>query len=507
MHEFNLRRAWGTWVYRLCIEHPLYLKFNFLPHMKLTLRKAWCPAVIFACLGIFNLARADGFALEDNELPNVPMHEQILKIPGDAARPVQLIATVYTPNGPGPFPLAVMNHGSDNDIKPELEPRFRFTYAAFYFLSRGYAVVLPMMRGYAGSGGHLVHKGCDYEELGHNNAMDIRAVIDYMSSQPNIDGTRIVVAGASFGGWNTLAFGALNDPRVKGLINFSGGAVTSDCPRVDAALAQAAEHYGAHTTVSSIWFYGDNDKIFAPAAWHSMYESYTTAGGKAELVAYGNFLNDAHILSGYPEGVAVWAPKVDIFLDKVGLPSKLLYPEYLPKPFPPPSNYAALDDVDALPYTNEQGKELYRAFLKREKPRVFVIATSGTVASMGGSFDPISKALNACGGGAKGCRVYAVDDHVVWTRPTPIPAPSHFATLEDVSAVPKMDEAGRRSYQKFLTAGKPRAFVIASDGGWALAALDADPVATALQSCTKVHKGCKLYAVDNEVVWPKIMSK
>ena len=44
--------------------------------------------------------------------PEAPLNESVLSVPGDPERPVTLQVTVYTPSGPGPFPLAVMNHGS-----------------------------------------------------------------------------------------------------------------------------------------------------------------------------------------------------------------------------------------------------------------------------------------------------------------------------------------------------------------------------------------------------------
>ena len=56
------------------------------------------------------------------------------------------------------------------------------------------------------------------------------------------------------------------------------------------------------------------------------------------------------MLHDYPEGMAIWVPKVDSFLARVGLPNHPVNPEYLPSPVPPPTHYAAVDDVDAVPY-------------------------------------------------------------------------------------------------------------------------------------------------------------
>src|SRR5207344_2530004 len=141
---------------------------------------------------------------------------------------------------------------------------------------------------------------------------------------------RVVVAGQSFGGWNTLAFGTLDDPRVRGLLNFAGGIADPSCPAWASRLASGAAHYGARTRVPSLWFYGDNDETFPISTWQDMHRRYVAAGGPAELVAYGRFLSDAHNMLGNREGMALWEPKVDAFLARLGLPSAPLHLQYLP---------------------------------------------------------------------------------------------------------------------------------------------------------------------------------
>jgi len=101
----------------------------------------------------------------------------------------------------GPFPLVVMNHGSSPD--PAHSPRLADNFTTYYFLSRGYAVALPLMRGYGNSTGHIVNYHCDAVAEGLAAARDISAVIDYVTPKAGIDPTRIVVAGKSIGGWHT----------------------------------------------------------------------------------------------------------------------------------------------------------------------------------------------------------------------------------------------------------------------------------------------------------------
>ncbi len=458
------------------------------------------PTLAVALFGVI-VAQCTTFAAGASITPPASMNERVLSVPGDPLRPAMLQVTILTPDGSGPFPLVVMNHGASGTNRPNLEPRYRYSFSSYYFLSRGYAVALPMMRGFSGSEGQQVFDGCNQEAVGLSNAKDIRAVVEFMSAQPYVDGSRVLVAGQSFGGWNTLAFGTLHHPRVKGLINFAGGAHISSCDSTATTLARTSEYYGAQTTIPSLWFYGDNDAKFAPPVWHAMFDRYTAAGGRAELVAYGRFMTDSHNLLGYPEGLRIWAPKVDIFLTKVGLPSKVVHPEYLPADFPPPTNFAAVDDVDAVPYLTEEGRKSYQKFLSDPMPKVFVLSATGLAGSFNGGFDPLGRALSMCQQHAQKCQVYAADDYVTWARPTPAPASTNFASIKDATALPYQSERSLKGYQKYLTLRKPKAFVIAPDGAWFFSSLGDDPLANAIGACQKEHQGCQFYAVDDLVVW------
>jgi dienelactone hydrolase len=446
------------------------------------------------------LIPAASYADESANAPTASMNEEILRIPLYSDPGISLEVTVLKPDGPGPFPLIIMNHGASG--KPSDEPRYHNTMAAYYFLSRGYAVVLPMMQGFAGSDGKQIMNGCNQEEMGLANAQDIQTVATYMLERPYIDHSSFIVAGQSFGGWNTLAFGTLPQPKLRGLINFSGGVIISNCMYTPPALIAAARHFGAKTKVPSLWFYGDNDSKWSISTWRSMYERYTGAGGKAELVPIGKFMNDSHNMLGFPESMRIWVPKVDAFLAQVGMPNQIVHPEYLPADFPPPSQFATIDDVDAVPYLDEQGRDTYRKFLTLHMPRVFVVSPGGLAATFNGGYDPLGRAMTACRERNLKCQVYAADDYVTWNRPTPAPTPTAFATVDDVAAVPFINDYGRKGYKKFLALRNPKAFVIASDGAWSAASEGDDPLKAALESCGKAHRDCRFYAVDGHVVWP-----
>jgi dienelactone hydrolase len=472
--------------------------------MSIGFRSFWVMCLVTLCFFI-KPAAAVTTSSEEAMMPDAPMHERILRIPTSDQHPLMLQATVYTPSGKGPFPLLVMNHGSDGSKSPKDNPRSTKGFSIYYFLSRGYAVVLPMMRGYAGSEGVQMGIPCDFISIGVKNALDIQSVITYMSAQPYVDGSRVIVAGQSYGGWNTLAVGTLNIPVVKGLINFSGGLSSVGCPNSVDAMVDAAGYYGARTRTPSIWFYGSNDKIFAESTWRAAYRRYTAMGGSAELVPYGKFMNDSHNLLGFPEGLAIWAPKVDAYLAKAGMPHQLLFPEYLPLPQLPATHFADINDVGAVPYIHDANRQSYQGFLKAPLPRAFVIAETGGSSWSDGGFDPLGNALSNCRKQGLKCWPYAVDNTVVWVplKVMPIPAASHFAALDNVQAIPYINDEGRETYRKFLSTPLPRVFLIGIDGSSVLTYGGVDPLGKALDACKSVSKVCMPYAIDNVVVWNK----
>jgi len=329
-----------------------------------------------------------------------------------------LETTVYKPDGDGPFPIALINHGkSPGD--PRFQARYRPAGAARWFLQRGYVVLVPMRQGFSRSEGSYSGAGCNVESNGRVQAEDVKAVLDWATAQPWADKERIVVIGQSHGGWTTLAFGALNYPGVRGLVNFAGGLRQENCVAWKQALTGSVAAYAQKTQVPSLWFYGDNDSYFGDI-YRGMHEEYQKAGGKAQLVAFGTFGSDAHLMFGSRAGQPIWQPQVEKFLAAVGLPSEPLASaaQFAAKPTlaaPPRGDFAALDDIAKVPYLKDKGREGYRSYLARRLPRGFAIAPNGAWGWASEGDDPLRRALDSCNRTGKGdCRLYSVDDGVVW---------------------------------------------------------------------------------------------
>ena len=100
------------------------------------------------------------FAHAQPSLPNeqlVRIHVTVRELFG--TKQVMLEGTTYRPNGKGPFPLAVLNHGGPRSAGDRRNARERYAQQSAWFLARGFAVVIPMRRGYAGSEGDWAEGG------------------------------------------------------------------------------------------------------------------------------------------------------------------------------------------------------------------------------------------------------------------------------------------------------------------------------------------------------------
>ena len=343
--------------------------------------------------------------------------EAVLMLPSGGFTEPELEVTVYRPPGDGPFPVLVINHGRASG-NAKLQPRYRPSLAAREFVQRGWVVVVPMRQGFSQSGGSEISAGCNVHSNGLQQARSVRRTLDWLGSQPWADVSRNVVLGQSHGGLTTLAYGTAPHPGTRLLVNFAGGLRQESCTAWQQNLVRAIGDYGAEIKLPSIWFYGDNDSYFPPFVWRGAHERYTQAGGRADLVAFGNFGSDAHSLFGSRAGVPIWLPKVLAALDSAGLPTQLVHamPVAPDLPVPPASGFAAVTDLDRVPLRTDRARAGYQAWLAAESPRAFAIhPTQGSWASAWGGERPIARALANCERFAKApCRLYAVDDAVVW---------------------------------------------------------------------------------------------
>ena len=130
----------------------------------------------------------------------------------------QIPAFVYRP-GPkfaGPRPVLVDIHGG-----PEGQTRPGFLGRLNYLIDElGIAVVFPNVRGSAGYGKSYLKLDNGFAR--EDSVKDIGALLDWIKTQPNLDASRIGVAGGSYGGYMSLATMTHFSDRLKCGIDIVG---------------------------------------------------------------------------------------------------------------------------------------------------------------------------------------------------------------------------------------------------------------------------------------------
>ena len=369
-------------------------------------------------LAAFTLANAaHGASFTPSVALDPTVNEQVVMLPvSQNGQSFQFQTTLFKPPGDGPFPLLVMNHGKDRGGSHQ-QARDRFLAMSREFVKRGYAVAVPMRKGFAGSTGSYSDYGCNMKDNGLMQADEIEAALNTLVTLPWVDRDHMLVAGQSYGGLATMAFGTRPYPGVRGLLNFAGG-LRIDGSNCDwkASLVTAFASYGAKTSLPSLWFYGQNDSFFDPALAQRLQLAYQSAGGASQLIAYGAFKTDAHGMIGSRDGVSVWLPEVERFLNSVGMPSEVTV-AIADTPRPAATNFAALDNVGAVPFVADKGRDGYRDYLAKSAPRAFAISGSGAWSWAEEGDDPASRAVAACQKNCKvPCQLYSVDNDVVWSE-------------------------------------------------------------------------------------------
>ncbi|HEV8583233.1 MAG TPA: prolyl oligopeptidase family serine peptidase [Thermoanaerobaculia bacterium] len=111
-------------------------------------------------------------------------------------------AFVYRPPADrfkGRRPVYIDIHGG-----PEGQSRPNFKGSSNYFLDElGVALIVPNVRGSSGYG--KTYLKLDNGRLREDSVKDIGALIDWIAAQPDLDSSKVMVGGGSYGGYMTLA--------------------------------------------------------------------------------------------------------------------------------------------------------------------------------------------------------------------------------------------------------------------------------------------------------------
>jgi dipeptidyl aminopeptidase/acylaminoacyl peptidase len=130
------------------------------------------------------------------------------KIPGIYYRP----ASRFT----GPRPVIINVHGG-----PETRERPRMLGRSNYFRNElGVAIIYPNVRGSAGFG--KVYEHLDDGRKREDAVKDIGALLDWIATRPELDKSRVLLTGSSYGGYITLASAIAYGDRIRCAIEAFG---------------------------------------------------------------------------------------------------------------------------------------------------------------------------------------------------------------------------------------------------------------------------------------------
>src|SRR5450830_2111424 len=291
---------------------------------------------VFMTLGL--IARLSSMAgcdtLQSEGLPVAPGHlvmEKVM-IPAhfknkEGVYTANLDAIIVRPDDDQIHPLVLINHGFD-PFNHKLSYIDDFERQTMEFARRGWVGVAFSRRGYGHSEGEFVEnvkKDCDvpaFITAGVVPTADMREVRSFMAGKSYVDASRMIAVGHSGGGYAMIALTAKPLQGLLAAIAFAGEVRTAK-PDLESCynetLMKAVAHFGATSRTPMLWVYAGNDIESPVDVGRRMYKAFADARGNAELIDNVWFPGDGHNLFFHPEGIPIWAPYVDAFLEKQGL--------------------------------------------------------------------------------------------------------------------------------------------------------------------------------------------
>ncbi|MEL6934421.1 MAG: alpha/beta hydrolase [Pseudomonadota bacterium] len=240
-------------------------------------------------------------------------------------QPVSFEIVTFKPAGAGPYPLAIVNHGSTGDGKNPAIAKLTFvdTAIAQFLVDRGYIVVFPQRRGRGKSDGvydegfnedRATGYSCDTDTslAGAERAViDLDHIVEAITKRPDISSGPILLSGVSRGGILSMAYAGRKPTQVSGVINFVGGWMAERCPNGaeinDALFTQASKF--PHDTLS---LYGENDPFYSVAHTKERFQTFKAKGGQGPYVVFDVPGGNGHALSA---AHGLWAPVANAYLE------------------------------------------------------------------------------------------------------------------------------------------------------------------------------------------------
>lgn len=247
-------------------------------------------------------------------------------------KPIRLEAVIFKPRGTGPFPLAVINHGSTGrGTDPALFTDTWFSIELAEFLNeRGWIVAFPQRRGRGKSDG-LYDEGffpdrtqgytCDAERslAGAERALaDVAAAVAAIRRRPDVAPSPVLIGGQSRGGVLSIAYAGTHPAHITGVINFVGGWLGEDCPTAE-TVNQNLFARGAGFKGPALWLYGRGDPFYSLQHSRASFAAFEKADGRGTFLEFDVPGGNGHFLLGYRQ---LWSGFVADYLSSLGASEK-----------------------------------------------------------------------------------------------------------------------------------------------------------------------------------------
>ena len=232
---------------------------------------------------------------------------------------LKIEAYVFKPEGAGPFPVVIYNHGSRPRHEREERP---FAYVGEMLTRSGYVVVVPERRGYGKSDGATFYetvgedRGPRFVARVQEETDDMLAAVDFVKTLSYADAKRMAVMGWSFGGIVSV-FGASRSTAFRAVVDQAGAALTWDhSPAMQAALKEAA----GKIRIPLLGMVAKNDRTTQSVK--AVVHEAEKHGVTAKFIEYPEFkpqdaggVAPGHMVFGR-EGWRIWEADVGEFLAK-----------------------------------------------------------------------------------------------------------------------------------------------------------------------------------------------
>jgi dienelactone hydrolase len=224
-----------------------------------------------------------------------------------------LQTTLYRLPSPEPHPVVIINHGSTGPGVVPVSEVYRAGNEASFYRSLGYIVVVPMRKGRGASDGTFFEESEDQAVELDSAIEDLNAVVEFMTKQPDVDPTRIVVTGVSRGGLLAVAYAERYPTNVIGVINFSGGWWGEHTPNADFNFEEFRKA-GRNAKIPMLWLYADHDSYYSLDFVEREFAVFRSAGGRGDLFEVRDLPGEGHFLCAWLDR---WQVKVTDYLKEI----------------------------------------------------------------------------------------------------------------------------------------------------------------------------------------------